>query len=76
MLYRDWGMTRVIRRNANDFSHPIVAVMQNAHGLRVDSNSQNAVVELKAGGLEVVQALANPKREEISLSPEEFQFRR
>lgn len=70
----DGSVGRVIRRNGNDFAHPIVAIVQNVRGESVDPADPDGVVQLGEGKLRVLQVFPNPKRGEIALSPEEFQF--
>lgn len=70
----DGSIGRVLRRNANDFSHPIVALVQDPWGNAIDSASPDVVVELTDEKLQIIQAIPNPRRKEISLTDEEFQF--
>lgn len=70
----DGSIAQVMRRNGNDFIHPIVQVIQDGRGTKVDTSSQESIVDLAASTLRIVQPIPNPKRREIVLKEEELQF--
>jgi HD-GYP domain-containing protein (c-di-GMP phosphodiesterase class II) len=66
----DGSTARVLRRNANHFSHPIVRIVKDSQGKDVPENSALAIIDLKAAGLDVVQSLPNPGSNAVTLSPQ------
>ena len=59
-----------IRRNQNDYMHPIVQRLQDVQGNAVDFEDPLQIVDLKAATLEVVEALPTPGKNEIAMLPE------
>ena len=70
----DGSVALVLRRNGDKFSSPIVQIVEDGDGNRVDSNDERAIVNLDESELAVLQALLHPGREEIELTDEEFRF--
>lgn len=66
----DGSVARVIRRNQNDYMHPIVQRLQDVQGNAVDFEDPLQIVDLKAATLEVVEALPTPGKNEIAMLPE------
>jgi HD-GYP domain-containing protein (c-di-GMP phosphodiesterase class II) len=71
----DGTTARVLRRNDNHFSHPIVRVVKDSQGKDVPENSALAIIDLKAAGLDVVQALPTPGTDAVELSPRILQMK-
>jgi hypothetical protein len=75
VVLSDGSTARVLRRNENHFSHPIVRVVKDAQGKNVPDNSALAIIDLKAAGLDVVQAIPTPGTNAVELSPRILQMR-
>ncbi|MCC6125143.1 MAG: HD domain-containing protein [Pirellulales bacterium] len=69
VVLSDGSTARVLRRNGNFFSHPIVRIVKDSEGKDVPEHSALAIIDLKAAGLDVVQALPNPGSNAVNLSP-------
>jgi HD-GYP domain-containing protein (c-di-GMP phosphodiesterase class II) len=69
VVLSDGSTARVLRRNGNFFSHPIVRIVKDAEGKEVPDRSALAIIDLKAAGLDVVQAIPNPDSNAVSLNP-------
>lgn len=69
VVLSDGSTARVLRRNDNHFSHPIVRIVKDSKGKEVPEGSALAIVDLKAADLNVVQAIPNPGTNAVSLSP-------
>jgi HD-GYP domain-containing protein (c-di-GMP phosphodiesterase class II) len=69
VILSDGSTARVLRRNGNKFSHPIVRIVSDAEGKEVPEKSSMAIVDLSAAGLNVVQALPNPGSNAVELTP-------
>ncbi len=63
-------MARVLRRNGDNYAQPIVRIVQDADGQAVPEDSEAAIVDLAADGLDVVQALAARRAARIGLTEE------
>ncbi len=77
VVLSDGRLARVIRRNGNKYTTPIVQVVQNADSTAVPADWDQAIVDLandKSVG--IVQALPTPGTEEIVLSDEVLSPRR
>jgi hypothetical protein len=70
VVLSDGSTARVLRRNGNNFSHPIVRVVKDGQGNEVPERSALAIIDLKAAGLDVVQALPNPGSNAVNLTPQ------
>lgn len=70
------SVARVIRRSGNDYSRPIVQVIQDEAGDAVPAHQEDAVIDLTKSSLSIVQALPTPGSEEISLTNEILTVRR
>lgn len=69
----DQSIARVIRRNGSDFAHPIVQLVRDADGNRVDADKAEPFA-IGERDLVVQQALPTPGREEMALNDEIRQF--
>jgi hypothetical protein len=70
----DGSTARVLRRNGDKFSHPIVRIIKDSEGKDVPENSALAIIDLSAAGLNVVQALPNPGSNAVNLTPQILQM--
>ncbi len=64
----DGSVARVMRRNGTHYTSPIVCLLQDAQGQRVDAATQSRYIDLSQSELKVAQALPTPGREEVPLS--------
>lgn len=64
----DSSIARVIRRNGKNYTRPIVQVLQSADGGRVDTANSSGIIDLASSDITVVQAIATPGRDELSLN--------
>jgi len=60
------SVARVLRRNAEDYSSPIVQIVADRNGNMVDPDDEDAIMIPAEGGLEITQALPAPGRNELS----------
>jgi HD-GYP domain-containing protein (c-di-GMP phosphodiesterase class II) len=75
VVLSDGSTARVLRRNGNNFSHPIVRIVIDSQGKEVPEESQSAIVDLSTSGLKVAQSLPNPGSNAVSLSPQILKMR-
>ncbi|MFH1301880.1 MAG: HD domain-containing phosphohydrolase [Planctomycetota bacterium] len=68
----DRSAARVIRRNQNFYTSPIVQIIQTAEGKKADPIDPANILDLNASELEIDQALPTPGKDEIDLSSELF----
>ncbi len=66
----DGSIAETLRSNGEDYTCPIVRLLQDSHGKPIDSNDDSALIDLSASELCVIQALPTPGRGEIRLGPE------
>jgi HD-GYP domain-containing protein (c-di-GMP phosphodiesterase class II) len=66
----DGSVARVLRRNKEDYSRPIVLRIEDAQGQPVDESAEENIIDLANCDLTVVQALPAPGTTEVLLSPE------
>ncbi|MHC4878398.1 MAG: HD-GYP domain-containing protein [Planctomycetota bacterium] len=64
----DGSVARVMRRNGDAYTSPIVQRLQDASGERVDPISFGNIIDLQQSELNVEQALPTPGRNELTLS--------
>lgn len=64
----DGSVARVMRRNGTHYTSPIVCLLQDAQGQRIDQSRQDRNIDLSQSELKVAQALPTPGREEVPLS--------
>jgi hypothetical protein len=76
VLLSDGSIARVLRRNGDHYTQPIVRLVQDSNGTRLPLGSEAAVIDLNEEGLRVSQALRTPSRDEIGLSDEILEIRR
>ncbi len=67
VVLNDTSMARVIRRNGNHFSAPIVQLVRRADGSRIDAADQTLIVDTAQDQRKIVRAMRTPGRQEISL---------
>lgn len=72
VILTDGSAARVIRRNQDHYTSPIVQVLQTANGKKVDPLDPDSIIDLHASELEIDQALPTPGKEEIDLTSELF----
>ncbi|QDT97624.1 HD-GYP domain-containing protein [Gimesia aquarii] len=68
----DGSAARVIRRNQNLYTSPIVQIIQSADGKRSDPSDPDNIIDLNQNELQIDQALPTPGKDEIDLSSELF----
>ena len=68
----DGSAARVIRRNENHYTSPIVQIIQTAEGERADPMNPENILDLNESHHEIDQALPTPGKDEIDLSSELF----
>jgi len=66
----DGSVARVIRRNGNRYTSPIVQVIRDPEGGRMPTGHEATLVDLANGDLSVVQAVPRPGHNEIGLRPD------
>ncbi len=71
----DGSIARVLRRNRNDYSKPIVLRVEDSEGQPSDGEDDENIIDLSHTELTVVQALATPGSEEVMLTEELMSFR-
>ncbi len=64
----DGSIARVMRRNGNAYTSPIVQRLQDANGQRVDPIAFGNIIDLQNSELKVEQALPTPGKKELSLT--------
>ncbi|QDV50813.1 HD-GYP domain-containing protein [Gimesia fumaroli] len=68
----DGSAARVIRRNQNLYTSPIVQIIQTADGKAADPMDPDNILDLNKSHHEIDQALPTPGKDEIDLSSELF----
>ncbi|QDT26839.1 Cyclic di-GMP phosphodiesterase response regulator RpfG [Gimesia panareensis] len=68
----DGSAARVIRRNGDHYTSPIVQIIQTADGKNADLENPDMIIDLKQSDLEIDQALPTPGKDEIDLTSELF----
>ncbi|MCA9041372.1 MAG: HD domain-containing protein, partial [Planctomycetaceae bacterium] len=66
----DGSVARVIRASQNDYTKPIVQLLQLSDGSAADPDADESIVDLTASDLNVEQALPTPGKEEMPFSTE------
>jgi len=66
----DGRVARVLRRNGEHYARPIVRLLQDSEGNAITLEGDAAIVDLEKAGLDVMQALPTPGRQEIELNPQ------
>jgi hypothetical protein len=64
----DGSVARVLRRNGDKYTTPIVQIVQDAQGDAVPPDRDEAIVDLSEGERRIIQALPTPGRDEAALS--------
>ncbi|MCA9004898.1 MAG: HD domain-containing protein [Planctomycetaceae bacterium] len=72
VILNDGSAARVIRRNKDHYTSPIVQVLQTPDGVKVDPLDPEAIIDLHESELEIDQALPTPGKEEIDLTSDLF----
>jgi HD-GYP domain-containing protein (c-di-GMP phosphodiesterase class II) len=67
----DGSVARVLRRNQDHYTQPIVQRLQTAAGEPVDPNDLDQILDLKDNPVQVRQALPTPGKKEVSLTVEQ-----
>ena len=63
----DASVAKIIRSNGEEFTRPIVVLVQDSAGAPVELDDDSAVIDLCKSDLRIVQALPTPGRNEIGL---------
>lgn len=71
VVLSDHSLSRVIRRNKNDYMHPIVQRLQDSNGKTVDREDPDQLLDLAESQLEIIQVLPTPGKDEIGILPSE-----
>jgi HD-GYP domain-containing protein (c-di-GMP phosphodiesterase class II) len=66
----DGSVARVLRRNGDKYTTPIVQVVQDPLGAAVPTDRDEAIVDLSQSERKIIQALPAPGRSESALSPD------
>ncbi|OYW11077.1 MAG: hypothetical protein B7Z55_19865 [Planctomycetales bacterium 12-60-4] len=72
----DARLARVIRRNGDRYTTPIVQAVQDAEGNPIPHDQEDAILDLSEGSISIVQALPTPGTAEIELTDEILTVRR
>jgi HD-GYP domain-containing protein (c-di-GMP phosphodiesterase class II) len=64
----DGSVARVIRRNPENYSSPIVQLVQDSGGNAVPADAESAISDLAASSISIIQALPTPGRQETLLT--------
>lgn len=64
----DTSVARVMRRNGNHYTAPIIQLVQDSAGNRVDPTEEKNIIDLSKSELKIAQALPTPGREEVGLT--------
>lgn len=64
----DTSVARVLRRNGNNYTAPIVQLIQDGSGNQLDPNDESNIIDLSKHELNIAQALPTPGKDEISLT--------
>ena len=65
----DNSSARVMRRHPESYMTPIVQVIQDYRGCRLDLTDEKSIIDLTQSDLSIKESAATPGREEIGLSP-------
>jgi HD-GYP domain-containing protein (c-di-GMP phosphodiesterase class II) len=76
VILSDGSVAKVLRRNGDKFTQPIVKIVQDSEGNDVPDDAETAVVDISTSGLEIVKSLPKPGSNAIQLSPEVLYWRR
>jgi hypothetical protein len=76
VVLSDTSVARVIRRNGNQFSCPLVQLVRHPDGSRIDTAHEMLIVDTADDDRKIVRAIATPGRQEIALRPEVQTLRR
>jgi HD-GYP domain-containing protein (c-di-GMP phosphodiesterase class II) len=69
------NVAKVLRRNGEKFTQPIVKIVQDSDGNEVPDDAETAVLDLSATDLEIIKSLPTPGTNAVQLSPEIVQWR-
>ena len=72
VILTDGSAARVIRRNKDFYTSPIVQLIQTSDGKNVDPLDPDSIIDLNVSDLEIDQALPTPGKDEIDLSSDLF----
>ncbi|HEY2253031.1 MAG TPA: HD domain-containing phosphohydrolase, partial [Planctomycetaceae bacterium] len=76
VMLSDGSTARVLRRNGNNYSSPIVQIIQDADGEFTDLLDETQIIDPSAKDLKIVKALPATDREQIALDPRAVQLNR
>lgn len=68
----DGSVAQTIRRNGNKYNEPIVRIIRDAAGEKVEKESAQSVIDLSETDLRIVRALPFPGRNEVEMTDEIF----
>lgn len=66
----DGSVAKVIRRNKDNYSHPIIQIVQHSDGTKADATNDENLIDLAETELSVEQAVPTPGSEEMQLTDE------
>lgn len=70
VVLTDGSIARVIRRNGNNYTAPIVQVIRDAAGNKVPKDDDKYILDLAQGDIKVGQALPTPGKSEVAACDE------
>ena len=66
----DGSIAQVLRPNAGQYHDPIVQVIRDPKGRRVDASDPESLIDLAESEVKVLQAIPTPGKDEVFFSPE------
>ncbi|MGW8256750.1 MAG: HD domain-containing phosphohydrolase [Thermoguttaceae bacterium] len=70
VMLSDNSIAKVLRRNANKFTQPIVKIIQDPEGKEVPEDAEDSVISLSEAELKVIKSLPTPGSDAVPLTPE------
>jgi HD-GYP domain-containing protein (c-di-GMP phosphodiesterase class II) len=75
VVLSDGSVARVLRRNGEKFTQPIVKIIQDQEGKDVPEDAEGAILDLSAVDLSIVKTLASPGSNAIGLNQDILQLK-
>ncbi len=72
----DGSKARVVRRNGDKYTLPIVQILEKADGTTVDPNDESSVIDLVEQGLRIKGVLPTPGRKELAFNSDVLAIKR
>jgi HD-GYP domain-containing protein (c-di-GMP phosphodiesterase class II) len=64
----DGSVARVLRSNRDDYTRPVVQLLQDSRGKAAESHKEGILIDLRESPLSIQQALPTPGTQEVALS--------